>query len=361
MTRARQILLFLGACALVACGGDDDDDGIIIADSGPTADSAPDASLGCGDFEEAADGTNDTLVGGTGEATGISFGAGDTKVVCGVIDPAFMDAELGVVDIDGFDFENTGASMRVVLRTDGADELGGLLVLLQVVSEEGAGNLNVGGFAEGYALASSLSASAGTFRLAVLAAPGDALPTGPIAYEMELTEAPPCDAAAGDPDYTEAKDGAKSRRNDTVSVAWNAETPIKLTRSTTDLPEPSALTLAADTPAHLRGTTADVAANDEYHDKDAYQLAVGEGVNEVDVRLTWPDGDIDMDALAFVAEMVDADLGGGTIIGTNEDETFTARVPAGADVWLWAGAYDDAATDLPVDYDITICPRTFAP
>src|SRR6185436_2507268 len=75
-------------------------------------------------------------------------------------------------------------------------------------------------------------------------------------------------------------------------------------------------------PVHLRGTSADVAANDDYHDKDAYLVTLGAGVNEVDVRLTWPDGDIDMDAMAFVAEMVDNDIAGGAgaFIGTMADE-----------------------------------------
>ncbi|HEY8145765.1 MAG TPA: hypothetical protein VIG06_23950, partial [Kofleriaceae bacterium] len=357
MTRARQILLFLGACTLIACGGDDDDDGIIIADSGPTADSAPDSSVGCGDFEEAADGTNDTLVGGTGEATGISFAAGDTKVVCGVIDPAFMDAEVGVVDIDGFDIDvGDGAPLRAVLRTDGGDELGGIILFLQIVGEDGAATLNGGGFVNDYALATSAVTGAGTYRVAVAALPGEELPTGPIEYQIEIADQIPCAAAAGDPDYTEDNDGARSRRNDVVSATWADDPVTKLTNAPADAPEPTELTLEAGTPVHLRGTSADVAANDDYHDKDAYLVTLAAGVNEVDVRLTWPDGDIDMDAMAFVAEMVDNDIAGaaGAFIGTMADEVFTARVPDGVDLWVWAASYDDAATDLPVDYDVTI-------
>ena len=361
MTRARQILLFLGACTFAAACGGDDDDGIIIADSGPTVDSGPDASLGCGDYEEAADATNDALLGGTAEASGITFAAGDTKVVCGVIDPANMDAEVGVVDIDGFDFENAGAPMRVVMRSDGAGELGGLVVLLQEVTEEGAGTVGSGGFVDGYALANGNVTEPGTYRFSVFAVPGEELPAAPIAYQLEVSDPFPCEAAAGEPNYVEDNDGARSRRNDVVSVDWEGDPALKLTRATGDEPEPTELTLDVDTPVLVRGTSADVTANDDYHDKDAYLLALGEGVNEIDVRLTWPNGDIDMDVLTFLADNVDGDLGGGTLIGTMEDELFTARAPADASIWLWAGAYNDAATDLPVDYDITLCPRSFTP
>ncbi len=364
MTRARQILLFLGACTLVACGGDDDDDGIIIADSGPTADSSPDASVGCGDYEESNDGANATLLGEDGEASGISFAAGDTKVVCGVIDPAYMDAEVGVVDIDGFDIEvGDNAPLRAVLRTDGGDQLGGIILFLQIVSEDGAATLNGGGYVDGYALATSAVTGAGTYRLAMAALPGEELPTAPIEDQIEIGDQIPCAAAAADPDYTEANDGARSRRNDVVSATWADDPVTKLTNAPADAPEPTELTLEAGTPVHLRGTSADVAANDDYHDKDSYLVTLGAGVNEVDVRLTWPDGDIDRDAMAFVAEMVDNDIAGGAgaFIGTMADELFTARVPDGVDLWVWAASYDDAATDLPVDYDITLCPRSFTP
>jgi len=366
MTRARQTLLFLGACTLIACGGDDDG-GIIIADSGPTVDSGPDASVGCGDYEEASDATNDSLVDGTAEASGITFAAGDTKVVCGVIDPAQMDAEIGVIDIDGFDFEvGDAAPLRVVLRSPGAGDLGdgaGLAVLLQVVDTDGPSTLSGGGFVDGYAMASSGFVGAGTRRLAIFATPGAALPDGPIEYQVEVTDQIPCDLPAGDPDYTEARDGAKSRKNDTISATWANEQVTVLTRATTDLPEPTDITLADGTPVHLRGTSADVVANDDYHDKDAYLVTAGAGVNEVDIRLTWPDGDIDMDTMAFIADMPDNDIagGGGAFIGTNGDEIFTARIPADAALWVWAASYNEGATDLPVDYDVTVCGRTFTP
>jgi hypothetical protein len=367
MTRTRQILLFLGACGLFACGGDDDG-GIIIADSGPTVDSGPDAAVGCGDYEESADATNDTLTQETGmaEASGISFAAGDSKTVCGVIDPAQANEEAGTVDIDSFDFTvAAGAPLRVVLRSPDGDSLGGLGVFLQFVDpEQGPASVTSGGFVEGYALATSSLALEGTWRIAVFAIPGDTPPAASIDYTVEISDQIACANAAGDPDYLEAKDGAKNRKNDVVSATWSNDPVTKLTRSTTDVPEPTDLTLAAGTPVHIRGTTADIAANDDYHDKDTFALANGDDANEWDVHLTWPDGDIDMDTMAFPADTdMPDDLGnaGGAFIDNNADEQFTVRLPAGASIWVWAGAYNSGATDLPVDYDITICPRTFTP
>lgn len=368
MTRFSQILLFLGACGLVACGGDDDG-GIIIADSGPTVDSGPDANLGCGDYEEASDGSNDELalagLTGTAEGSGISFAAGDTKVICGVIDPAQANDSIGALDVDSFDFEvSAGAAVRVVLRTDGADQTGGVLLFLQWIDPDGNPHTwGAGGFAEGYALATTGHEEAGTWRLVQVTFAGDTAPTAPIDYQLEIVERPACDAAAGEADYTEAVDGAKSRKNDAVSVSWDADPSFKLTRSTTDRPEATDLTLAADTPVHIHGTSGDVTANDDYHDKDAYAMAIGEGINELDVRVTWADGtDADLDALAFIARMPEQELTGGNVAfgSTTPDDVGTARVPGGADMWLWVGTYT-GATDLPQDYDVTICPRTFTP
>ncbi len=367
MTRTSQILLFLGACGLVACGGDDD--GIVIADSGPTVDSGPDASLGCGDFEEASDGSNDELalagLTGTAETSGISLAAGDTKVICGVIDPAQADDSIGALDVDAFDIDVAeGTAPRVVLRTDGADQTGGVLLFLQYIDpDDNPHTWGAGGYAEGYALATSGQTVGGTWRLVPLAFSGDTAPTAPIEYQLEITERPACDAAAGDPDYTEASDGAKSRKNDAVSVTWDADPSFKLTRSTTDAPEASGLTLDVDTPVHVHGTSGDVTANDDYHDKDAYAMTIGEGVNELDIRLTWADGtDADLDALAFIAGMPEQEITGGNVAfgSTTPDDIGTARVPSGADMWLWIGTYT-GATDLPQDYDVTICPRTFTP
>lgn len=380
-------LLAIGCLLLAAaCSGDDDasgrndaasggradarsssDAGAIdgspgVADSGPMFDSTP--LPGCGDYLEANDPGNDTLVGGTAEPTGITFAAGDRRVVCGVIDPAQADADVGVVDIDGFDVEvGAGAPLRVVLRTSGADQVEALVVFLQLVSEDGPRTVASGAYVDGYALATNNLAVAGTWRLVVFATPGDTLPAGPIAYELEIVDRIPCEAAAGVADFTEGADGTSSRRNDVVTADWSADPVTSLTVATTDSPEETGATLAVGTAVHLAGVSADVSPRQDYFDRDTFLVATGPGVNEIDVRLSWPDGDIDMDQMVFAEGMPEVEMSrfAGVLIGTNSDEVLTARVPNESNLWMWAGSYSSGGTDLPVAYDMTVCPRSFDP
>jgi len=361
MTRARQTLLFLGACTLIACGGDDD--GIIIADSGPTVDSAPDL---CGDYDETSDATNDAFGSftGTAETSTISFAAGDTKTICGVIDETHYDSAQQVIDIDAFDFEvGPGAPIRAILRAPGAGEDVTLLAILQFVSPEGAVSAGGGGLIDGYGLATSFQAVEGTWRLVVAGLSAAEL-TAPIEYELEIGNTIPCDAAEGDADYAEARDGAKSKRNDMATAMWGQGLTTAATTIETDMPEPTALTLEADTPVHLTGIAGRRTGADSYRDRDTFEVTMGEGVNEIDFRVTWPDEAMaDLDALAFVAGMPDQDVSGGGAAfgGTTLDEIVTTRVGSGAGFWIWVGNYDDGTPTLPMDYDITICPRSFTP
>lgn len=364
MTRARQTLLFLGACTLVACGGDDDD-GIIIADSGPTVDSAPDL---CGDYDETSDATNDAFAPfgatGTAETSTISFAAGDTKTICGVIDETHYDAESSVVDVDAFDFEvGPGAPIRAILRAPDAGEDVQILAVLQFVTPEQVLSAGGGSLVDGYGLASSFQAVEGTWRLVVIAGAG-AAPSGPIEYELEIGNTIPCDAAAGDADYDESKDGTKSKRNDMATAMWGQGLTTAATTVETDVPEPTALTLEADAPVHLTGTAGRRTGADSYRDRDTFEVALGEGVNEIDFRVTWPDDAMaDLDALAFVAGMPEQDITGtgAAFGGTTLDEIVTTRASGGSSLWIWVGNYDDGDPMLPMDYDITICPRSFTP
>ena len=364
MTRARQTILFLGACTLVACGGDDD--GIIIADSGPTVDSAPDL---CGDYDETSDESNDAFAQfgamGTAETSGISFAAGDTKTICGVIDDTHHDPESGVIDIDAFDFDvGAGAPIRAILRAPDAGEDVQLLAVLQfVAAPDQVLSAGGGGLVDGYALATSFQAVEGTWRLVVIAG-SEAAPAGPIEYELEIGNTIPCDPAEGDADYAEARDGTRSKRNDMATAMWGQGLTTAATTVETDMPEPTDLTLEADTPVKLTGTAGRRAGADSYRDRDTFEVTMGEGVNEIDFRVTWPDDAMaDLDALAFVAGMPERDITGtgAAFGGTTLDEIVTTRVGSGAALWIWVGNYDDGDPMLPMDYDVTICPRSFTP
>jgi hypothetical protein len=361
MSRFSQILLLLLAAGMVACGGDDDaSDGFIpVADAGMGADSGPDGlPAGCA-YGETSDATND----GTPEATGIAISAGGgTKTVCGRIDPAQQNQLNAIADLDAFEFtvegaENARIPYRVVLASPSGADLAGFGAVLQFLPEGGepAGVATLP-FQNGYGLATNFYFIPGRFRLLVLAG-NDPLPAGPVDYKVYIGEPLPCETGAAT--HTEADEsGAAHRANDVVSVAYTPGANITLTAAE-DTADATGITLAPNAPVHLAGNSADVAADgDGYRDRDTYQVAVGAGVTEIDVRLSWPDGDVDMDSFVFASGALAPVLGRGNMISTTDDERFTLRVSEG-DLWLWAGTFNvEAEITLPVDYTLTICPRS---
>jgi hypothetical protein len=356
---------------LAACGGDDDDDGDInFADSAPTVDSdpspdAPPSVEGC-DYTEADDAGNSMEP----ETTPLAVAAGAPgPVVCGAIDPAFqVEGENPAADVDAYEFTVEGVEgdripYRIVLGAAGGADLAGFGMAIYFVTDEGLQPVDGADYVNGYGLATNGFLIPGTFLL-VVAAGADPLPAAAVNYKVELGQRLPCEAAAGEPNFVEANDGGTNRRNDMVRWSWTGDPPGTITGPTTDNPEPTALTLAPDTAIHLRGDSAAVTSPDDYVDRDSFLVTSGADVNEIDIRLTWPDGDVDMDVLVMIPTeenpVEEISGGGGTIIGTTADELFTVRVPPGGDLWLWAGTYDDPDITLPVTYDMTVCPRNFS-
>ena len=169
-----------------------------------------------------------------------------------------------------------------------------------------------------------------------------------------------CPAAGGEPDFVETE-GPAERTNDTVALDY--PDPPHLTDAV-DAPEPTELVMAPGAPVHLRGTSGDVlSAGDSYLDRDAFAIATGADVGELEVRVAWPDGDVDLDVYLFAAGEPGEDhsVGLGNSIGGNGDELFTVNVDPDRSYWLWIGAFDSTAqggaNDRPVDYDVTLCPR----
>ena len=367
---AAAVLALLSA----ACSGGDDGaspDGGTSGDGGPTT---PDPDAGPGgpvvdcsaDHQESAEATNDpvTVAGGSAEATGLQLGPDSAPfTLCGQIDPE--QASQRSVDADYYRFEVRGngpVNVRITLRAAVA-ETGALALHLYQVDEGIPVFLADGPLRLGRALVAGLELEPGTYWVAALGRyplPDDVIP---YAVQIERNTLS-CPAAAGDPDHTEAADGASSRGNDVVSILYPA---FELTGSGTDQPEPTGLVLdgAAEQPArHLRGVSADVGSDgDDYLDRDSYLVTAGAATTELEVRLAWPDGDVDLDVFLFAAGDPGSDVSGGlgTTIGEQRDEVFTVTVLPGQAYWLWVGAFDDraagGATALPVGYDLTLCPR----
>ncbi|MDB4959549.1 MAG: hypothetical protein JWO36_7118 [Myxococcales bacterium] len=98
---------------------------------------------------------------------------------------------------------------------------------------------------------------------------------------------------------------------------------------------------------------------DSYMDRDTFQFTTGATTNQLSLRLNWPGNTADMDYLVFPANKT-GDIGGGTAIGTMEDEFTTLAVKPSTPYWLWVGQYSPSGPPAAVAYDATICGETYA-
>ena len=374
LSAALRASLVLAIAALVpvgGCGG-----GSASTDAGPPRDGlpAPDvatldgAVVDCtGDHRESADHTNDPITVDNDSAEGTGFQLSDGAqpfTVCGQIDPA--QANDMVVDGDVYQFTVTGSdpvNVRIEMTSPEGLQAHDLTLKLYRV-DDGPSQVATGVFRNDYALVAGLTLAPGTYWVSAVAfAPA---PSGPIGYTIQIgVDAFSCDADGGAPDYTESGDGGQSRGNDMVAVHY--PNPPALT-SAGDAPETTALVLMPGAIYHLRGTSAAIGSDgDNYLDRDTYLFATGAATTELQVRLTWhPDDtpDVDLDTYLFAASdpATDYSLGLGTTVDDRTDEVFTINVNPSTSYWLWTGAFDELSqggdSDLPVTYDITLCPRT---
>ena len=378
MINTTRILPALLLSLAVACSGGGGDDGGDPNPGGPDAGSSntPDAAPrpDAGDpvavcsYTESNDSGNDVVGGGAAEATNLTFSeSGGEIVLCGRIDPANAVAG-AIADADFFDFAVSGNEddqipFRITLSSPQGDSLAGFGLQLSFLPD-GADPVTVtsASYEDGYALATNSFFIPGTFQFLVLAG-DDPLPAAPIDYEIRISKAPACDADTNAPGFTEADEAPDHRANDLVSLSFVADEPLSLTAAE-DAPETTGMTLTAGTNVHIAGSSADVEAEDSYLDRDTYLVTTDAQVNELDIRLSWPDGDADLDLMAFLEDAVDIDLelsGFGGLMEGTEDEFITVRVPPESNLWVWAATFDDGPANMPVGYDLTICPRSFTP
>jgi hypothetical protein len=368
MTTSTLARLAAATLLLSACGGDDDG----ASDAGAGTDGAPridadttDASIvDCAaDYRERGDAHNNPVAeGGSAEVTGLAVTSSSAPfTMCGQIDPAHASAV--VADADAYAFE-LGANAATVVRIemvapDGAD-LDGLALRLYEAGEGPPVERAKGVFRNGYALIAGVTLQPGLYWVGVSA--GLPAPDAPVGYTLTVSrDALACAAASGDPDHLETADGA-GRGNDVVAITY--EDPPALTASGIDAPESTGETLEPDQKVHLRGTSAALGSDgDSYLDRDTFLVATGTGTTELELRLRWPDGDVDLDLYLFSAgDLVQFNPTIPAVVaGESKDEVFTVNVVPDESYWVWVGAYDntgqDGGTDLPVTYDVTLCPR----
>jgi hypothetical protein len=356
----------LAAGLLAGCGSDDD-----AGDAGPPRDAAlpSDALLSdaavvdCqGDHRESQDRTNDplTMENEAAEPTGFALrGGSDPFTVCGQIDPA--QANDLVVDGDTYEFTVGGATpvnVRLELTAPDGREATGLEIGLYQVDEGTPVFVASGPFRTDYGLIAGITLAPGTYWVNAVAF--HPAPAQPVLYSIRLARdtltCPHLDAAS----YPETADGA-GRGNDVVAIAH--PDPPELTASTMDDPEATGLVLSQEVgPVALAGVSAALESDgDSYLDRDTYLVRSGPTTNELEVRLRWPNGDVDLDVYLFEAgdPLSDYSVGLGTTVDKVDDELFTVSIDPDRNYWLWVGAYRDGS-GLPVNYTVTVCPRTHA-
>ena len=329
-------------------------------DADTTDGDTTDAAFACaptGDFIEADDGNNDLFTGGAGtpaaEASGLTVDATGTITIGGCLDPIHANSDGGVSDADFYTITvGTASQLRIMVTSPAADAATSLhaglwdpdldVVAIEIYQTPGV-------------LIVSANVAAGLYTLGVW----DELPgaTGIITYSAAVTQYDlTCDNVTAAADYTEAADGS-GRDNDMIAVEWVAD-GIVLTAAA-DSPELTGLTLDAGSNYRISGVSADLVADaDEYRDRDTFLITTGAATTELNIRLNWPDDDDDMDMILFPVDSVDI-INSGTYIGVANDEQFGVRVNPSTSYWLWVATYDDGATSLPVNYDVSICATTF--
>ena len=339
---------------LTACGDDGSDQPV---DAPVVIDATPDAALptGC-DYAERQDLTNDDVSSSAGapEPTGLTF---TTKtVVCGMLEATHFDGDI-TVDVDGYSF-TLAADADVLVRIHGTGLGGPELVGVEVYGGATFNQLVGSNTVIGSHGVTAMHLTAGTYELTAFALNSTAIASS-LPYRIEVvTDAPatrcPQVVLGG---YAEASDGGASTGNDMIRQV--SGTPPALTASTTDVPEPTGLSLVGGVNTRITGSAADVAVADVYEDVDTYAIATAAMTNELAVRLTWPGTTTNLDFLWFEAGSADPVL---RAIGTDnqEPELRTFAVKAGTSYWLLVGAKTGSG-GLPAAYTASLCGATFTP
>ena len=319
-------------CLLIACGDNDDalthkPDAPIVIDAAPDGPSPP---PGCS-WGEQADIDNHT----TPEATHLTLGT--QLVMCGRVDIGHTNESTMVVDEDAFGFTLTAP------RTIRATLTGGLQARTDLAIVNRFGDpLATSTFVGAHAVVAA-TLPAGEYGVAV--AMHGTEPASAIDYKVAIADAPPC-AMPSTIDYTES-----AADNDVVEVRYGGDPALRrVLTAAADAPEATGITLAQT--ARIQGTSADVDAPDDFHDRDTYAVTTG-AIDTLTVRVDWNAPTVDLDLLVFTANTL-PELAGATHVATSGPEMATLAVAPSTPYWIWIGSYD-SSSGLPVTYDVSLC------
>lgn len=351
---------FAALCLLAAACGDDK------TNTKPDARVFPDASIDAPPVVECAytemnDAANDDFANDTPEATSISFGTTPTAI-CGQVNNGHFDDPSDTVDIDTFAITVPADSRGILYLTGaGAENLDSLVLEIygdtNVISETGQ-------FAGSFAVTSA-ELPAGDYVVAVRAYDSaDAAAAFDYKVVLEVdspTRCPKSTATA----VTEMGETvvAVNGSNDVYEVRYglNNNPPRKLTDLATDVPEATAITVAAGMNYLITGTSQSFSPNptipaswaDSFQDRDTYAVTMGPTTTQLSVRVNWAATTADFDFFVFPETGV-VERARGWYDANMEDEFTTLAVTPGATYRIWVGM-DDASTGQPVPYSLTLC------
>jgi hypothetical protein len=307
------------------------------------------------DFTEAADGTNNPTT--NAELTGLTLASRLT--MCGAINNGHFAST--VVDADAFKF-TIAADTDVVMHIFGTGIEGPDDTIIQL--RQGTAFIAFG-VVEGTHGTLSAHLPAGDY-VAALASFNSTDIGAPINYKVTIVPDMPqqrCAKLSSAADFFEANDGASDNGNDVIDYNSTANTPSTLSASSTDIPEPSAITVGAVAGTHYRitGISANVNPADDYEDRDTFAFTTGPDTTQMSIRLNWGATTVDLDYRVYpVSTTAPLSIVGGLAESTSEFEFETFAVKPSTTYWLWIAA-EDGATGQPAGYDATLCGETWSP
>ena len=315
---------------LFACGDNAALPDALVVDAPDAAPDGPPPPPGCA-WGELFDTTNDV----TPEASGQTLQS--SLVYCGQVDRGHVKNML--VDSDAYTF-SVGSDTTIGAELVGTGLEAFTRVEFDLVDRFGDA-ITTSAFVGAHAVVAA-TLPAGTYGIAIRAFGTE--PATPIAYKATVGFRAAC-SVTGPPAYTES-----AADNDVIEVR-HASDPRRALTAAADVPEPTAISLAAS--AKLGGTSGADDATDDYRDRDTFAFTTGASVDTLTVRLDWSAPNVDLDFLLFPESSTD-ELGGGTRIATSAPEVTTFAVAPSTTYWLWIGAHDSSA-GLPAAYDVTLC------
>ena len=318
----------------------------------------------CGDnqplctFTEAADATNDV----TGETSGVTTG-GDPVGLCGIVDDGhFTGGTLRTVDIDTYAITVGGTGdLRIDLVADPGIEV--LDSFTASISTDAANPQLIAAVTLDTSLADHAAGHAqltpGAYQVAVTALANGDLSASTLGYRVELTPDPlaSCPADTHRADYTESADGAGATDNDTFEVDFTKAPPFAMVAGT---PEVTGLAIDADASTRISGTalltSATLVHEDQYLDRDTYEIATSDATNELTVRVDWSDSMSDLDFVVFEEGSLVPSVVANTTSTTGPELAVFAVKPR-TKYLVWVGSFLGSSTTLA--YDVTLCGAHF--